>query len=245
MATWQDIIDSVAHKLGATPDPSMSVYRVINHAGRILFQMHPWRWLGAVATLDAVAAQPYLVLPADFGTLKQAVIPAGGLLNELVTITLAEYMDLLKTTTTPTGCVWICWDGWTPPASDALPTPPDINVRPTRRALVYPTPTSNAEWSILCHYRRRWVDVSAASITPTASPPMPTEWDRLFELIVRECAMQLHEEQPSIDGESIAAELARLKEYEGATPADLGPIRGGVRQRVGNRDPRVGEITWE
>ena len=68
MITKDQLEDQVTRVLGEDSDPRFDVDQIINQAGRYLFSMWSWGWRSRPpVTLDLVADQTYVLLPADFG----------------------------------------------------------------------------------------------------------------------------------------------------------------------------------
>jgi len=88
----------VLHALGNPDEAEMDISpgAIVNDALEHIAAMHEWRWLTTnQATLDLVADQPYVELPADFGTLT-AIEHDNAWSRQMVPTTWANLLALRK-----------------------------------------------------------------------------------------------------------------------------------------------------
>ena len=70
MLTAQQFYDQVQHAIGNDPDARMSIWDLLNAAGRKVVCDNAWGWITSEpTTLTAVADQEWIALPDDFDRL--------------------------------------------------------------------------------------------------------------------------------------------------------------------------------
>lgn len=217
--TLLQLQEHVEAVVGASTDARLSVNQIINEAGRLLFNMHPWTWRRRPpARLSLVADQSYVALPSDFGfgeLIEVTLIDTTGF--DINVVTLSDIEKLRSWTVTDTTHFYY--------VAVAFPTQSATTSAPgTARLEIYPTPATNQSNVIGCVYRAGWVELSAA----TAVPNIPTAFDHLLLRLVR--AMAVYYKTENYDGvEKIltSQSVAHMKMADARTQADLGRMQGG------------------
>ena len=217
-------IDLMSHGLGKTPDSRHSLYATFNRAGRALFTRHSWTWRqqGPIS-LPAVADQDYIELPLNFGGELESWIPntSGHLFLEKCSLGYLARLRATQTTNVVTGRFCIYYPGWAGQGG--------AEDEPTRRALLYPTPTTNADPTIQLIYRRRWVEVSTDDTKRV--PDIPSEFEHALILLARSFAVCVENQRAPYEDGPYQAEIARLIAEDATAQANLGRMTGGVDRR--------------
>lgn len=222
-----EYIGLMTHALGKTPDARHNLWHTFNDAGRALFTRHAWGWkMQGPIDLPAVANQDYIDLPEDFGGELESWIPNTGSYQFLEKTTLQMIAQLRATLTTNivTGRFCIFFPGWT--------TQDSAETGPTRRALLYPTPTADANPIIQLIYRRRWVEVAEDDVERI--PNIPLEMERALVCLCRSMAWHVENQGPCQDDADYELEIARLIRDDATDQPTLGKMTGGASGRLQN-----------
>lgn len=224
-------IDLMKHALGKTPDARHNLYATFNRAGRKLYTEHDWNFrTQGMATLPAIANQAYLELPSDWGGLLQATVPNSGNFSFLQPTSLAELLLMRSYTvvTLRTGVTRIYWPSYSTQAT--------VEDQPTKRAELFPTPTTAGDPTVTAYYTRVWANVAYDPVAGTgdddAIPNLPDEFEEALIRIARESAWSLENQQPSIDGSLYQAEIERLKLEDARAQTVYGRAVGGASSRA-------------
>lgn len=225
MLTTAQFILLMEHALGKTPDSRHSLIATFNRAGRALFTASDWSFRLKEATVEAVAAQEYFDLPADFGCMRNAYInaatgPTG--FSRIRPCTKDEIVALRQAgegdgSGNAGGEIWVAFPEYTSSTTDTT--------QPTPIAACWPTPEDNEEPTFTLDYLARWRTCDASS---NEVPNIPDEWEEALRL----CAIYfaLTTENPTGDYSNIKAqyeaEISRLM-VEEARNQRQGALRTG------------------
>lgn len=228
MLKASEYIGLMSHALGKTPDSRHNLWDTFNRAGRALFTRHDWTWrMEGPISLPVVANQDFVVLPVDFAGEVESWIPNTGTYQFLEKCSLEKIANLRATFTTNiiSGRFCVYYPGWD--SQDSAET------EPTRRALLYPTPTANANPTIQLIYRRRWVNISENDNDRV--PNIPSEFEQALILQSRAYAVCIENQVPPYEDGPLAVEIARLINEDSTAQPSLGRMTGGVDRRLGRQ----------
>jgi hypothetical protein len=186
--------DLVRLTLRGDPPVETSLQFLVNSAGRHLCSMHRWRFLARpAASIDTVAGQDYLGLPADFSEIMGMDGSATGT-NTIEPVTL-EFLNELRRSGTSTAnggryyaLAYAAQSGSTPP---------------TPRLEVWPVPSSTETGVYNLMYRAGWTDVAL----DTDFIPVPPWAEALYSRILQAFARGFDDE----DTGSIDARLTEIR----------------------------------
>ena len=223
--TVQQCAGWIGLTLGGIPDPVLSTLQLVNMAGRHLVGMTSWRFLeGVEATLDTVAAQTYIALPANFSSMVSIEAADGA---ERIEWTTREGMNALRTDQSASGGGGLTYAVVeTVAASGTTP--------PTPRLAIFPP--SAATYRIV--YRAGWADMTGDG---DHLPFQVQEIETLYILILQAHARALQREEQG----TLSMRLAEIQGepnrpgpvYRAALTADRrkqrdhGQIRGAIHAR--------------
>lgn len=221
MITKDQLEDQVTRVLGEDSDPRFDVDQIINQAGRYLFSMWSWGWRSRPpVTLDLVADQTYVLLPADFG------------FGEITSVNMTDNVSFGAELTSVDDITWLRGTSINAPNYYYLALVyPDQNAiaeEPERARLeVYPTPSGSSPGSLQVGYRAGWVELSADH----AAANIPNAFDFLLAALVRAMSHQYQDDNPAyVDGLEQSAMVQRLKERDAASQSNSGQMIGGILQ---------------
>lgn len=222
--TLNQYIDEVERVFGGSVGGPLSAADMVNDAGRLLVGMYPWPWLHRPsASLNLVAGQAYLTLPADFEQIIGEPTAAQTYLNS-VTLTTVDHLEKLRRGIVTSGLDYFGAIEYPTQATNA------VNAVGARLA-IYPTPSESAANAIYLNYRAGWVELSANNVVPN----IPGLVEPLFTEIVRAVAraqsknIGVMDELEAIERSST---LKRLKTHYGQAQPNLGRPRGGRVENV-------------
>lgn len=183
--TGKEAIEHVEDALGTSSDqvPLWGV-RMVNQAGRLMCQMHRWRWLvGGRATLATVADQDYIELPSDFRRLLGYWTVRG--LQSGIRLTTASHLlgmrasEIIVTSAYHWGTI--------------VHGVPSTGGPPRHQIEVWPTPVSGNAAFMNVYYARQWGDITGDSRELLSIP----QWiEPLFIEILRATAKAWREDDP-------------------------------------------------
>jgi hypothetical protein len=163
--TLYQLVDAVEQVWGTSQDPRLNAVQTVNEAGRHLYAMHQWNWAKRPGvSLDTVADQNYIALPADF----EAVLGIASANDLQYGITLTNAADIASrrgSVIPPSFCYWACL------VQDDQATSEDAP--PTPRLDLYPTPTTDSAATFLLTYRAKWRELDDDRDVPTYPRPTP------------------------------------------------------------------------
>ena len=216
--TVQQCSRHIEHTLGGDADPLVPVIELVNAAGEFLVSMTGWRWLTeGTATLDLVAGQDYVALPADFKAIR-AVTGTDSSRLSVDLVTLAEVLEW-RTYASGSGEVWkAALEASSPATGGAV----------TWRLAVAPSPVSASTAALTLYYERGWRTVSESQDQLS----LPSYCETLYLEVLRAFARGREEEDVASLDQRLEA-LARGQILDAAKRADstaqphLGTLRGG------------------
>lgn len=191
----------------------------LNAAGEEIVCMHGWNWRNnAEAILHAVAGQPYIVLPADFG---EAPLFVG--LSEMQSVCEVSRADLLRLR--HSAAVSVGGDWYVSPLSYSQD--PEPTGLPSPRLDIVPTPSESGPIMAM-QYKRRWRRLSADDAN--ARPNMPDEFEAALLHRARAKAMVAEGMYEEAAQENAAADsaLSVLVEADQRSVINAGVARGGA-----------------
>lgn len=125
--------------------------KFIDEAGRKMTGLWSWNWLMRPSVLvDAVALQPYLTLPSDYGQAISLNYTTSAYVR--VQLTTLSQIEMYRAAAPSDGVVLHAAPEWAP----------DSNGVPQLRMAVYRTPTSSSVGQFTLRYRARWASVGAS-----------------------------------------------------------------------------------
>jgi hypothetical protein len=218
----QRALEIVEHTLG-TKQPQLGL-TIINDAGRELCNMHSWRFLlRPAASLNLIADQDFVSLPADFGSIisvQRANFPNSICLTTVDNV--AQLRALNTAMTTPYE-----WQAALSSRQDAA------GGAPTDVLELWPTPAVTDPDGITLYYRAKWMELE----TDTDYAAIPVELETLYGEMVRAFARGYEEE----DQETLSERVARImmgpiylsaKKSDGRKQRYWGVPRGGLGQTM-------------
>jgi len=196
----------------------------LNDAGRMLYTRHPWSWrLEGPVALPVVANQDYIDLPLDFAQEVDSYVPSLGTFGFLNRVTIDEIVRLRRNTSVgiTAGTMFIYYPAWSggQVAEDG----------PSQRALLYPTPVTDATPTIQLLYNRRWRDIDTGD--EKAIPNIPDEFQRALYLAARTIAWHVENPENRMPFDECDAEIERLASEDFRRQSRYGPMRGGASSR--------------
>ncbi len=173
--TIQDALGHIEDALGG-PLVNLDPHDVLNEAGRVLLSLREWNWAKRPPTgLAFVAAQTWIALPADFGSIV-SLTPANGLARAVQQTTSLEVQRYRSLLSMVPSYVYFVAVAHAPEAVTGIPKP---------RLEVYPTPGANEAGALQLVYRARWVDLSEDQDDLV---PVPDWIESLYVQLVRATA---------------------------------------------------------
>lgn len=223
MLTVEQCARIIEHELGGQPASQLSILDLVNEAGEYLCYSHAWKWLeGLEATVNLVANQNYVTLPADFGTIV-SMRPTNSLTRSLTLVTLDYLLELRTSTVNTTTFQWYGAILHPVPAGSTEPGPPVL--------ALYPTPTTNEVGTFTIIYRGNWARRTAdTGVGGTVRIP------RWMEPCFIECLRAYARGRDAAEMFPLGEQLTALKVNpvyvdamlrDGAEQGNLGAIRGG------------------
>lgn len=210
MLTYQDLKNHVLLAIGGRPSTTVGQTvaqrqaEIINQAGEHLFG-YQWTFRQATGMLSTLAAQPYVVLPANFSELIAAWKDTLPLL-----ITNQDEVENIRASTFADQC----WRGY---VKTIVPT--TLAPTQTYRLEIYPTPASAETNTIKITYRTGWDRVST-STADDAVISIPQYLETLLVLYVRAITESYEDGQQS----------QRLGEIEAGTVFGIAQRKDGMLQ---------------
>lgn len=207
---------------------------IINEAGRILCQMHPWKFLERPpASIDFTADQEYASLPTDFGQ-EVAICYNGDSLNMFRLGTFEEVARLraavVLAPATYVGAIV------QPTQASATTTPGNPRLE------LVPTPVATVTATLKCWYRAKWSEMAYS--TGSEVPNIPWHLETLFCEILAAVAAGYNERDAGSMSERMAAiESGPLYRnavaYDGQIQSNYGEIGPGAATLAGTNDPVI------
>ena len=211
---------------GGAPDTNIGFGNVVNMAGRDLWNAHQWNHrIRSRSSLNFTAAQAYITLPTDFGTMES--LKGSTITRSTLLVTPATFDENVANGILPEGFVYMCCV--TQPTQTSATT-----AMGAPRLELYPTPTASVTAALYMRYRAQWVNLSADASYPNVREfmePLLCEWIRCW-------AMGFTEE----DKGSTAQRLNDLRQSsiwdaavneDGLIQGDYGIIGNGQVQCIG------------
>lgn len=219
--TFSDYKAAVVHALGAEPATGVDKGRVVNDALQHLVSMNSWRWRrGGPAALDLTADQSYVELPQDFGELYSIKYP--GTTSRQVFVTTVEDIEFKRSTTTqPPGYTYFVAVNSGSLDEDERESGLTVNVLE-----LWPTPTVSETGALSLVYLRQVDDLAE----DTDVPQIPAWMDYAFELLVRDFAHTLEDDNPESAARGrFASMLPDLIKRDVSTQRRFGVMHGGLQ----------------
>ena len=209
--TVTNCADFVRLTLGGPADAALPTLALVNMAGRHLVGMSQWRWLmrGPVA-VGTVAAQEYVELPTDYGTMIQ--LAGSSTIWDVNWVGLGEITSLRAHTPTNAECG---------PFRGAVSlAPASGSTLPRWRVELYPTPSATNATAFSLAYRAQWTEITSES----DYLPLPLYCETLFTRILQTFARGYMEEDQANLSERLAV-LSTSPELIAATRQDRAKIQ--------------------
>lgn len=150
--TLADLKNEVKHALdGGQPSGCLTLMTLINDAGRMFYDIHPWKFKQrAKATLATQANNQKVVLPTDFASHVEIKRNTAGI--TLVSLGEIALQDAGEARTSSSGFYLgtIIYPNANPAATNAPPVP---------YLLIAPTPSADNNDAFDLYYRAQWVDL--------------------------------------------------------------------------------------
>ncbi|RTL08087.1 MAG: hypothetical protein EKK62_09595 [Acidimicrobiia bacterium] len=225
MITYAEARQFISHTLHDAPAEELPIVRLVNEAGRLMCQSHPWGWLKRnTRNLSLVENQSKLRLPDDV----VEIISARANRNVITGFSL----------TSPDGLNALIASGID--GSEFYGTMIfDPNQPDARFLRIWPTPTASYADAISIFYRATWRDVNGE--VPDDRLVMPVWAEALYWRYLRAVALSAEEDH----AHSLEQELAMIQTgpvHAGAVQMDthgqsvLGPVfNGAVSRRLRNQ----------
>ncbi len=222
---------AATHAIGRTPDTGVSAAIIANRAYDFLQNQHNWQWLQRPLSVNFVADQSYIALPADFKSLAPGIPLAGpaNAFRRVIPSSVEEIIRLRQMTGIAIADLYIALS-WTPPVSDTT--------LPIARLEVYPTPAASESGALLGMYIRTLDALSG----DTDVPKIPAYMQSLLWKLCR-CGAHSTEEpsdpETAIEWGEAIADLRRAINDDGQAQSRIGEMRGAVSPNV-SRGPGSG-----
>lgn len=214
----QNCLDEIKHTLRRDTSSQIAPLSIINEAGHQFCNMHPWKWLERFSSsLDYVASQTYVSLPADCGEVL-ALYATSTNVSQFEMVSFQELLRLRSVgTTVVTGTTYgaLAYPAFTTAAEPAAV-----------RLEVFPTPSASDAGALSIFYRAIWVDASPETDYLDVLPWMIP----LYKQVLRAYARGVEEE----DVASMSERLAAIQ---------LGPVFKAACERDGRVQPSYGTMT--
>lgn len=211
--TFADLQAACAHATGiATPETGSSWAMVVSDALTYLQNAHTWKWLNTVLSLDFVAAQNYVALPADFLQIK--AIRSGTTTRRRVIQTNLDEIALFRQIATTAGLVCYVAVSETGQVSGS--------VVPVPRLELYPTPGSNEVGALQGVYVRQLTQSGTV-------PDVPAHFCPILKSITRAIAKDTENQDSSAEWALVERALTPAIQRDGLSQPNYGPMRGTVR----------------
>lgn len=234
MRTAQQIYDAVQHAIGDTPDERLSLWDVINGAGRKIVTEYPWTWLTSEPTeIEATANQEWILLPDDFDRLLTIRVTGQGYYIAIAR-SLSEIEDMRGGPVSYAGAAYFIY-----PLMNHLKKGAPGGTPIRNRLEVYPTPTVTGTPSFTIVYMRQWVELNGDDASRELSIPAAFEDALLYRARADAKKLQFDEAAPVEEG-MWQEEIARLKRHDGEQSIVRGVLRGGAGDRGGRRCQPIG-----
>jgi hypothetical protein len=226
--TVADYQAAMLHAIGnSQPATGITTLEILNDAVRELFTFSEWSWRRRPpATLNLVASQSYVSLPADFGELETVHWTT----SPLVAVNKVGLDDIARLRG------GVITDSYARYVAVSWPSQTTSSVRPAQARLeIWPTPTATAAAAIRIVYKAGAIDLVNAGDVPN----IPKEYESALLMLARG-KLKFHE----LDGDAVEyqaglAALQKLQEYDGLQERDAGAITGGAVA-----DLACGQGTW-
>jgi len=227
-------IDHIEHSLGGSIDSLLTVYEIINQAGELLVDMHPWQFLGRLpVSLSLIAGQPYITLPADLIEIVDLeTIYEANASVQMSSLAEINWMRSISTTTTFQYFVALNIVEDTASGTDG---------QPVKRLEIWPTPATGDgtgnEFNLI--YRGTW----AVLDTTDDLVRIPNHLNSLFIEILRAVARGYEEEDNGTLSERLLAVvngpiLRMAREREDRMQPENGDWNGGAAEGFYSNDYR-------
>jgi hypothetical protein len=190
--TFAQLKSAAEHALGGNPDARISKGLIVNRAINHLVNAHSWPWLEVITTLNYVADENTILLPADFGELIriQGYAARYSAINEVTP-------DILLNQKTyggdAGGTLWLVYTLGIAPQTDTT-------AAPRYQLLLAPTPAASLTDALWCYYRKLiptfTVDDSSSADNAKVAPIPAGQHDTLYQL-VRAFAKAMEDDDPT------------------------------------------------
>jgi hypothetical protein len=211
-----EAIDTIKHALhGRLPSSELSAVALINEAGGLFCNMHPWRFLERyTSSLQFVAGQVYVDLSSDMSEPLSDPVSTTGFgfsMTDLSEIVESRFQGA-------TGRPYL--GAYSYPSFTSSAEPGRLRLE------VYPTPAANESNALAMYYRARWLDASGDTDYLDVRP----EYRALYKQILREYVAGL--EHGDVDARLAAVYMgpiaADAKKHDGRQQPRYGRPRGGA-----------------
>jgi hypothetical protein len=221
--TFAKLKNAVKHALGKTTvDSTTDLGDIVNDGVALFYGLHPWTWRETALSVDTVAAQQYVSLPADFAEMSAdpQATSGGALLGTLVKSSLDDINQFRATLLSGIAASMryaVTWKGGT--SDDDLPV---------ARLELWPAPT--AVITIHGMYRRQLRKL----IDDGDVPDVPAHFHQLLKRVVRAHALDEDDQADAAERAwaHVNALLPGMKEADGRADANLGRMRGATASRL-------------
>ncbi len=237
------------HALGGEVHSAIGARRCVNEAGEWLVSARQWLWLrGGLEALPLVAAQPYVDLPSNFGTLV-GVEGGEGWPHSYIQTTLADLLLMRANTTASTGQYYHCALSYNHGDITGTSTGANHTVTPTTAAQakalksptprleLYPIPGDSLADGVIVYYTRGWAVIDEADTDSIFLPSwMESIYLQLVRLWARSYEYDVGSEGPGWKQRALM-EIKFGPEWEAcvnrdtAAQMDLGQLKGGAVQQ--------------
>lgn len=172
--TVQECLDHANHVNGG-PLVGINMRRVIDDAGKKMLSLRPWAWMvRPPVLLGTVAAQNFVTLPTDFGSIVTIEYTQGisaSTVQSTFTV-IDKYRSVLNIAPGYLMYLAVMWN-------------PDTNGVPVPRLDITPTPQTTDANALTLRYRPRWVELATSDQTYVSVP----DWiEPVFIQLVRATA---------------------------------------------------------
>lgn len=231
--TLAQLETAVQQAWGGNASATLTAAEVVNDALDWLANRHEWSWLLRPLSLNFVASQNYIALPADFKGMHSLVH------NSSMSV-LAE-VPLQSILLRRANASIVVTNGFN--YSYAITAAPQASAtaEPTWRLELYPTPTTATTAAFTGVYTR----IIPLLTGSTSLPDIPAQYHRLLKMVCRAMAVSQQTQEGSEDWRIVMDELEQAKASDGLVSGSLGSMVGTIHRCENDYDfPVRGSIIY-
>jgi len=229
--TFAQLKAEYEHAISGTPDSRISSARGVNDALEYLWTLHRWSWRKKITTLDLVADQEYVDLPADFGELvnlygADSLAGTGFQKADLDRVALARTFPTLPAASSFLYAI----------AAASQATAADV---PVQRLELGPTPSESLSDAVVLVYNSLPPELSG----DTDVPAVPYGFYSVLRRLVRAIAVSDTVQQAGHDWELFSRQIRDYIAADTFSNTTSGGVIGCLGSQVDDYGPAGAEMT--